>query len=96
MIDGKRKIGSLITYIKNNKNYLVNYQERESMGLVFTSQLAESTVNNLINERQKNDKRMQWSREGADAVLQIRTSKHSSDWESDWRSVQDLMYKTIV
>ena len=89
----KTKIGTLITYIKNNQAYLINYQERDIKGLVYTSQLAESTVNNLINERQKHDKRMQWSREGADAVLQIRSSKQSNDWESDWNSVQAIFYR---
>ena len=89
----KPKIGALITYIKNNQAYLVNYQERDAKGLTYTSQLAESTVNNLINERQKHDKRMQWSREGADAILQIRSSKQSSDWERDWNLVQNLFYR---
>ena len=89
----KTKIGTLITYIKNNQAYLINYQERDIKGLVYTSQLAESTVNNLINERQKHDKRMQWSREGADAVLQIRSSKQSNDWERDWNSVQAIFYR---
>ena len=89
----KTKIGTLITYIKNNQAYLINYQQRDTKGLVHTSQLAESTINNLINERQKHDKRMQWSREGADAVLQIRSSKQSNDWESDWNSVQAIFYR---
>ena len=93
VIDGKKKITAVITYLKNNEAHLVKYQERDSCGLAYTSQLAESTVNNLVNERQKNDKRMQWSREGADAVLQIRSSKHSADWESDWDLVQEYFYK---
>lgn len=46
-----------------------------------------------MNERQKHDKRMQWSREGADAVLQIRSSRQSGDWQQDWESVQELMYR---
>jgi len=87
----KTKIVTLITYIKNNQAYLINYQERDVKDLVYTSQLAESTVNNLINERQKHDKRMQWSREGA--VLQIRSSKQSNDWERDWNSVQAIFYR---
>jgi hypothetical protein len=93
---GKKKLGTLITYLKNNQAHLVNYQEREGKGFVFTSQLAESTVNNLINERQKNDKRMQWSRDGADTILQIRSSVQSKDWKADWSSVQNLLYKEAV
>ncbi len=64
--------------------------------LFFTSQLAESTVNTLINDRQKNDKRMQWSREGADAILQIRSSKHIGTWEDDWAQSQEFIYKKAV
>lgn len=77
--ENKEKLKGLIDYIKNNRSHLVNYQQREKNGEVFTSQLAESTVNNLVNERQKHDKRMQWSRDGADAMLQIRSSIQSND-----------------
>lgn len=96
LIEGKEKMGSLITYIKNNRSHLANYKEREKAGLVFTSQLAESTVNNLVNERQKHDKRMQWSRDGADSILQIRSSKQSRDWKADWDVVQKGMYREAI
>jgi len=36
----KTKIGTLITYIKNNQAYLANYQKRDAEGLTYTSQLA--------------------------------------------------------
>jgi len=36
---------------------------------------------------------MQWSREGADAILQIRSSKKSSDWGGDWNLVQNHFYR---
>jgi len=78
--DGKRKISTLIAYIRSNTKNIVNYQKREAAGLSFTSNIAESTVNNLINTRQKNDGRMQWSREGAHTVLQIRSSVQSKTW----------------
>ncbi len=96
LIEGKEKMGSLITYIKNNQSHLAHYKEREKAGLVFTSQLAESTVNNLVNERQKHDKRMQWSRDGADSILQIRSSKQSRDWKADWDVVQKGMYREAI
>jgi len=93
MPEDKLKIGGLITYIKNNQSCIIDYQERQARNLIFTSQLAESSINNLINERQKHDKRMQWSRTGADAVLQIRASKQSEEWESDWTIVQNRIYR---
>lgn len=94
--ENKTRIKTLINYLKNNREHIVNYAEREKSGEAFTSQLAESTVNNLVNERQKHDKRMQWSREGSDNVLQIRSSKQSGDWEVDWSLAQKLFYREAV
>ena len=72
---------------------MVNYQKRQSENLPFTSTYAESSVNTVINTRQKNDKKMQWTREGAHSVLQIRTSKFSKKWEEDWNKAQSEIYK---
>ncbi len=44
----------LYEYIERNEKYIVNYQERQSANLPFTSTYAESSVNELINTRQKN------------------------------------------
>ena len=82
----------LYEYIDRNKDYITNYQERQATNLPFTSTVAESSVNELINTRQKNNKKMQWSREGAHNILQIRTSRFSKTWEQDWEKVQKKMY----
>ena len=50
-------------------------------------------LNSLINARQKNNKKMQWTREGAHNVLQIRTSIFSKTWEKAWEIIQKKMYK---
>jgi len=63
------------------------------MGLVYTNNLAEGTVNTLINERQKGKQKMLWGREGAHNVLQIRASICSKSWDSDWRKVESNIYK---
>jgi len=94
--EDKKSIMKLITYIKNNMAHIVNYQKREISGQIFTSQLAESTVNNLVNVMQKQDKRMQWSRDGADSVLQIRSSKQSRNWGKCWQLVQSMMYREAI
>lgn len=87
------EIQELADYIQRNKKYLVNYQERYISHLPYTSTYAESSVNAVINTRQKNDKKMQWSREGAHHVLQIRTSSFSKTWQNDWKNAQQSIYK---
>ena len=47
-----------------------------------------STVNTLINERQKGKQKMLWTREGAYNVLQIRAAQRSESWNKDSKSVK--------
>jgi hypothetical protein len=96
LIDDKdvlAKLSKLYIYIKNNKAGIVNYEARRSSGLVFTSHLAESTVNSLINERKKGKQKMLWTRDGAHNVLQIRSSLNSKSWDSEWPKVENIIYK---
>ncbi len=84
------------TYINNNKKGIVNYSERQKAGLVYTSNLAESTVNTLINDRQKGKQKMLWGRDGAHNVLQIRASVFSGSWDGDWNKVESEIYKKVA
>jgi hypothetical protein len=56
--------------------------ERKQANKPYTSQVAESHVDALINARHKRTKKMQWTREGAHHVLQIRALMASDEWES--------------
>lgn len=56
----------------NHQAYIVNYEERQKAEKPFSSQVAESHVESLINARHKRSGKMQWTREGAHNVLQIR------------------------
>ena len=89
---GKR-LADLYEYIKRNQKYLVNYQKRKEEGLPFSSALAESSVNSVINIRQKRSQKMQWSRDGSHNILQIRTSIFSESWKEDWKLAQKSIYK---
>ena len=89
-------LDELYAYIERNQSYLANYQERQEANLPFTSTIAESSVNELINTRQKNNKKMQWSREGAHNILQIRTSCFSKTWQQDWEKAQKEMYQKVA
>lgn len=82
-----KKIKLFREYIVNNKDRIVNYEDRKNKGLVFTSNLAESTVESLINRRCKGQKHMRWSREGLNPLLQIRAAMHSKgEWENKWKT----------
>jgi len=82
----KTKIKGLHEYLHNNLADLVNYEERKARGETFTSQVAESHIDSLINERHKKKRKMQWSREGAHNILQIRAAMASKEWEKRWQN----------
>lgn len=92
--EAKEKLDKLITYIKNNEPNIINYHARRLKGLPYTSNLAESSVNSLINSRQKRTQKMQWTRDGSHAILQIRTSVFSGNWGKDWKQIVKRIYKT--
>jgi len=80
------KLKKFTTYISNNCDKIVNYMQRQKAGLVFTSSLAESTVESLINRRCKGRQHMRWSRKGLNPILQLRALVNSqSGWESKIR-----------
>ncbi len=57
-------------YLVNNEDILVNYGEKKVNNLPFSSNIAEYTVENLVNSRYRQTGKMQWKREGAHALLQ--------------------------
>jgi hypothetical protein len=79
------KIQGLHDYLQNNLDYLIHYDEREKAGKVYTSQVAESHIDSLINARHKRKQKMQWTREGAHNVLQIRAKMASDKWSEEWQ-----------
>ena len=80
------RIQKLSNYVDNNKDRIIDYSKRKEQGLVFTSNLAESTVESLINQRCKGQQHMRWSREGLNPILQLRATIHSNDWPSKWKT----------
>ena len=85
--DKKRsKLVELYNYIKGNRTYIVNYEARAQANQTYTSQVAESHIESLINARQKRSKKMQWTREGAHQVLQIRAKMESKEWKQQWQA----------
>jgi len=87
------KVNELIKYLGNNQLNLTNYRKKQEQGLPFSSQLAETSVYSIINQRQKHQ-RMQWTRKGANNIIQIRTSIFSKTWNRDWSQVKNQVFNT--
>lgn len=89
----RKKLKNLRGYIENNEDKIGEYSFRKKYGLVFSSNIAESNVESLINQRCKGKQHMQWSREGAHPILQIRAASNSKDWEENWEQYVLGAYK---
>lgn len=87
------KIQGLHNYLKNNLDYLINYDQRKNSGKVYTSQTVESHIDSLINARHKRKQKMQWTRQGAHNVLQIRAKMESQEWNGQW---QDAVLEALI
>lgn len=70
----RSKLKGLHDYLHWNQAYLVNYEDRATANKTYTSQVAESHIDSLINARHKRTGKMQWTRESANNVLQIRAT----------------------
>ena len=81
-----KKLEELYDYLQRNQAYLVNYEQRKEDQLIYTSQVAESHIESIINARHKKSGKMQWTREGAHKVLQIRGLIASNEWDNRWQS----------
>ncbi len=81
----RKKLEDLYEYLNRNQAYLVNYQERDQQGQTYTSQVAESHIESIINARHNKSGKMQWTREGAHKVLQIRGKIASKEWCNQWQ-----------
>jgi hypothetical protein len=88
------KLTKLKNYLVNNKQYIVDYGFRKNNNLPFTSHMAESTVESLINQRCKGHQHMRWTRAGVHKLLQTRAYITSNDWCNGWlNKITGAMYK---
>jgi hypothetical protein len=68
-----KAFAGLIAYITNNAAAIVNYSERWRNGEQISTAFVESTVNRVVSRRFAKKQQMQWSKVGADRLLQTRT-----------------------
>jgi hypothetical protein len=64
----------LLTYIRLNKDAIVDYGARYRSGRRIATSLAESAVNSLVARRMVKKQQMQWSTRGAHLMLQVRAA----------------------
>ena len=84
------KLDVLITYIRNNQKYIVNYDDRAQKDLPFSSQMAESTVEHFVAERFKKRQKMAWTRNYAHNVLQVRGALVGGTFDEYWRDTHNV------
>lgn len=92
----KKRIMQLKQYLENNFDILVNYEERKNNKLPFTSNVAESTVENLVNSRCRQTGKMKWLRDGAHALLQIRCANYCQSFNQIWDYVVPKLLPAIA
>jgi hypothetical protein len=70
-----RSLGQqLLTYIRSNRNAIVDYGARYRSGRRVATSLAESAVNSLVAKRMVKNQQMRWSQSGAHLMLQVRAA----------------------
>lgn len=83
----RSKLKGLYEYLQRNQSYLANYAARKQTHQPYTTQVAESQIECVINARHKKSGKMQWTREGAHHVLQIRATLTNKEWTTKWQGV---------
>jgi len=69
----------LLTYIRSNRDAIVNCGARYRSGRRIASSLAESAVDSLVARRMVKKQQMQWSLKGAHRMLQVRAAVLNGD-----------------
>ena len=64
----------LLTYIRLNKDALVDYGARYRSGRLIATALAESAVNSVAARRMVKKQQMRWSKHGAHLMPQVRAA----------------------
>lgn len=76
--EARKKLKETITYFENNKDRM-NYREYRRKGYHIGSGIAEAACKQLVQQRLKQSG-MRWSREGAEAMLQLKILRTNRRW----------------
>lgn len=79
----KKEISSAITYFNNNKERM-RYNEYREKGYFIGSGVVEGACKHIIGARLKQSG-MKWSKEGGEAILQLRICCLNNRWDNYWK-----------
>jgi hypothetical protein len=92
-----KHISEFFNYINNNINILVNYGERWRQGKRISTSFVESLVNNFVSKRFCKKQQMQWGKEGAHLLIQVRAKVFNAElrqtfkgWYQDFDDGADI------
>ena len=92
----------LLTYIRLNKDAIVDYRARYRSGRRIATALAESAVNSVTARRMVKRQQMRWSKRGAHLMLQVRAAVMNGDLREQlsyqppiFKSRLDWLFKPI-
>ena len=80
-----KAVGEFGGYLRANAASIPNYSERDRVGEVISSSLAESTINQVVSKRMVKKQQMRWTARGAHLLLQVRTRVLNDDLVDDFR-----------
>lgn len=78
------RLGELATYIRNNAEWICDYDQLRLQGYPVGSGSVEKAVDIVINRRLKCRRAMRWRRNNADRVVALRTLMLNDDWDTLW------------
>ena len=95
-----KHISEFFNYINNNINIIVNYGERWRAGKRISTSFVESLVNYFVSKRFCKKQQMQWGKEGAHLLIQVRAKVINDElkqifkgWYQDFDTGTDISEK---
>ena len=78
------KLSELMTYLRNNAEWICDYDQLKLEGYPVGSGAVEKAVDIVINRRLKCRRAMRWRRNNADRVVALRTLILNDNWDALW------------
>lgn len=78
----KKRLQRSLNYFKNHE-HMMNYKKYLEIGFPIASGAIEGACNTLVKDRTDRSG-MQWTKKGAEAVINLRSVRCNKDWESYW------------